>query len=154
MVKSKSKFRLPYDGVSHSSRSYVSEFGDIVPTVQSFKDDCDINVIMDRHAKTGLHSRSSLPLYQGDFASLPDFQEAQDIVRKATESFESLSPSLRARFANDPKILLSFLNDPANLEEARKLGLVKPKECQPQPNAELHSSSDSASVKSSDKPTS
>ncbi len=157
--KSKSKpfpFRVPYDydPSEHHCRPHVEDDSRYTDSVaQHHKDDCDMNVIFERFAKTGLYSRSAkLPQF-GDFASAPDFQEAAATVRKATEAFESLPVYVRERFNYKSINLLRFLDDPANLEEARKLGLAMPKECQSQPTADPHSSSDSALVKPH-KPTS
>lgn len=93
-------------------------------TKQSFKDECDINLIMRRFEVTGdlAHVNRRTPIF-GDFPSM-DFAEAMAIVIKAREDFASLSSEIRDRFANDPARLLHFLEDPANVDEAVKLGLA------------------------------
>lgn len=104
-------------------------------TKQSFKDECDINVIMRRYQVTGelVHLNQRSPLF-GDFPDM-DFQSAMAIVIQARENFATLPSEVRDRFANDPGRLLSFLQDPANREEAIKLGLVRIAE-QPAPTPE------------------
>lgn len=104
---------------------------------QSFKEDADINVIMERAARTG-----EMPVgVFGDFvdvSGLPqDFMEAQLLVKDAEARFASLPAKLRSRFANDPYELLSFIGNPDNLAEARELGLVdsKPAEAPKEPEA-------------------
>ncbi|AKI26870.1 internal scaffolding protein VP3 [Gokushovirinae Bog1183_53] len=100
-------------------------------TKQSFAADADINNILARYARTGymtdpLNPSTRKPQY-GDFSSVPDFQEAQEIVNDAYEMFEALPGQLRARFNHDPAGLLAFLAEPSNYEEAVKLGIIEPK---------------------------
>lgn len=101
------------------------------PTQQSAKDECDINFIVER-AKRGAdisHLNRGVPMY-GDFTELPtDLRDCLNIVRKADEAFMSLDAQVRKRFDNDPSKMMDFLKDPANRDEAIKLGLVSaPKE--------------------------
>lgn len=93
-------------------------------TLQYFKDDCDINVIMSRFLKSGeLPSSSKAPSY-GDFSSPVDFQESLNIVMDAEDQFSSLPSRLRARFDNSPLNFLQFVSDPNNSEELVSLGLA------------------------------
>lgn len=124
MVKSdsNSRFRVPY-----SKRFKVTtDVSGASRTKQSFKDECDINVIMRRYQKTGvipfLDQRE--PRFMD--CSAFDFQEAQNLVAGARSMFQELSAQLRERFDNDPGRLLEFLNDERNREEAVQLGLVRP----------------------------
>lgn len=93
-------------------------------TVQDGKDDADINVIMERYARTGqFQPPANLPQY-GDFTSVSDFQSALNLVIQAESGFMQLPAKLRSRFHNDPAALLAFLDDPGNLSEAQELGIV------------------------------
>lgn len=97
-------------------------------TQQSGKDECDINIIVER-AKRGADLSQLLsvraPMY-GDFTSIPtDLREAMATIKFADQLFMSMDAQVRIRFNNDPALMLDFLNDPANREEAIKLGLVK-----------------------------
>lgn len=95
-------------------------------TKQSFKDECDINILMRRYQQSGV-----LPPMDGreprymDCSSV-DYQEAMLIVANARSAFQDMSAELRDRFKNNPQMLLEFLEDPKNREEAVKLGLVNP----------------------------
>lgn len=95
-------------------------------TVQADKERTDIRNIVAR----AMRGKSvNVAVLQGDFrdiSDLPTYQEALNVVARAQTMFEALPSSVRDRFANDPKKLMAFLSDKANLEEARKLGLVKP----------------------------
>jgi len=117
-------FRTAY---SLKSRSQIY-FAPQGRTKQSFKDECDINRIMARFAKTGVfeHLSQRAPTF-GDVADI-DFQGCMDVVAEARERFAMLPSDLRDRFANDPARLLAFVQDPKNLIEARSLGLLRASE--------------------------
>lgn len=93
---------------------------------QAFKDECDINVLMRRYEKTGVLplGRGQAPVYVD--ASVIDFQASMDRVAQVRGVFSLLDARTRARFENNPEFMLEFLADPANKEEAVKLGLLPP----------------------------
>lgn len=93
-------------------------------TDQSQAAECDVNTIMDRFLKTGVLPGVDAERLYGDFTSVPDFQEAQNIMRQATTQFASLDARLRRRFDNNPAEFLAFATDPKNGEELVKLGLA------------------------------
>lgn len=95
-------------------------------TKQSFRDECDINNLMDNWRATGnmAHTNQTPPVY-GDFSDVTDYQTAVLQVQAATEGFASLSARLRARFHNSPEELLAFTSDPENLEACVELGLLE-----------------------------
>lgn len=92
---------------------------------QQFKDECDINNIMEKFGQTGLLPQSNRMPMSGDFTGVNDFQSAMQAVRQAEEAFMALPAQLRKRFEHDPNRLMVFLEDEANREEAIKLGLVE-----------------------------
>lgn len=92
-------------------------------TKASFKDQCDVNLILKGYSKTGL-----LRQVQGaSFMSVPsvDFHEAMNIITEAEQGFAELPAKIRRRFNNDPAALLSFMEDDRNYDEALSLGLVE-----------------------------
>lgn len=97
-------------------------------TKQSFKDECDVNKILAKYAKSGTitHVARVVPKF-GDFTNIPDYRGSLDIVNKANDAFMALPAAVRSRFENDPAKLLEFLSDPKNAEEAIKLGILEPK---------------------------
>lgn len=99
-------------------------------TQQHFKEECDVNRIMQRYEETGNWGEQTEVTPQfGDFSAEFDFRSAQDTVISAREAFASLPSKLRKRFNNDPAELLEFVMDSENREEAIKLGLIeKPEE--------------------------
>jgi len=101
-------------------------------TQQSAKDECDINLIIER-IKRGADLpdlTNKAPKY-GDFTQVPtDLRECLNIVRQADDLFMTLDAKVRARFENDPSQMLDFLNDSKNRDEAIELGLVEPPKAQ------------------------
>ncbi|AXH76110.1 MAG: internal scaffolding protein [Microviridae sp.] len=97
--------------------------GDGTKTQQQFRDDADINVIVRRFGVTGvLPTNGRMPVYD-DFSEVGDYHTAVNAVRAATEAFMALPARVRQRFEHDPQRFVDFCSDPANLDEARKLGL-------------------------------
>lgn len=99
--------------------------GDESYTRQEFYRECDINRMMAKYMKTGVPPVGVGLGRYGDFSSVEDFMQAQEIVRDAVAQFSMLPSKVRERFGNDPSRFLAFIADKANLEEARKLGLLK-----------------------------
>ncbi|AXH72218.1 MAG: internal scaffolding protein [Microviridae sp.] len=99
---------------------------DVEPrTKQAFKEECDINNIMRKYLEGApIPANVSVGRY-GDFSSGADYLEAQSILLTAREQFAALPAKVRERFGNNPAQLLEFVADPKNLDEARKLGLLK-----------------------------
>ena len=103
-------------------------------TKQSFKDECDINKIMDKFQRTGLinHYAAHAPTY-GD-ASPVDYLEALQTIATAQEMFDELPSSVRKRFNNDPAQFLEFAENPKNIEQMREYGLAPPPLSDTQPD--------------------
>ena len=104
-------------------------------TQQHFKEECDVNRIMQRYQETGSWGEQTNVRPQfGDFSAEFDFRQAQETVIAAAEAFAALPSKVRKRFRNDPAELLEFLADESNREEAIYLGLIEkpePKETAP-----------------------
>lgn len=93
-------------------------------TIQSQKDEADINNIVRMFGVTGrLPESVRVPTY-GDFSLVDDYRSAIEAVREAEASFMAMPADTRARFQNDPQQFLDFCTDPSNLEEMRKMGLA------------------------------
>lgn len=123
--------------------------GEVTPslTVQADLPGCDLNTIMAQYERTGLTGFEDRLASGGfvDLASMPDFRAAQDIVAHASETFASLPAHIRKRFSNDPAEFLSFFDDPANIDEAVKLGLATLPEPPPSNPADSSSSTSDTS---------
>lgn len=104
-------------GLDTGEESYVQ---------QSFIEECDINNIVRKYMDVGAQRDLREPIY-GDFSEVPDYQEAFEVVRTASDAFAALPSDVRTRFGNDPGQMIAFLADEKNLEESYSLGLrVKP----------------------------
>lgn len=100
-------------------------------TQQQFKDECDINKIMDRYLRTGVLSdplNMRGPGTYGDYTEYGDYMENMNKVIEAREMFEALPSKIRERFGNNPGKLIEFVLDVNNKDEAIKLGLLKVEE--------------------------
>lgn len=91
---------------------------------QHMKDECDINVIVERFGVTGELPTAPIPPQYGDFSGVTDYHTAINAVRASEEAFMALPAKIRARFDHDPNALLQFLNDPINRDEAIEIGLI------------------------------
>lgn len=118
---------LPQDEVERRSDETGLHCLDESLALDSQREESDINTIVKRFGLTGqIPQAQRMPVY-GDFTEgVSDYRTALDAVNAADRAFMSLSPDVRRRFGGDPQMLLEFVSDPANLEEARKLGLAKP----------------------------
>ena len=95
-------------------------------TQQQFKEEADINTIVDRFMKSGvLPNPVNMPQYV-DYEGIFDFQTAMNAVRAADENFMRMDAKVRARFNNSPQEFLEFFANPENTEEAIRLGLAIP----------------------------
>lgn len=101
-------------------------------TLQSFRDDADINCIIARFENTGVLVDPSVPVSRtpsfGDFSDLPTYQEAQNVILAAKNAFDTLSAKIRERFHNDPAAYYDFVRSlkkgSDDYVEAVRLGIV------------------------------
>jgi len=98
-------------------------------TKQAFKDECDINKIVERFKQTqGPDFLDKLAGYvtgtYGDFSNIPDYREALDQVKKAQQMFDALPATVRKEFDNDPAYFLDFCQNPDNNNKLLEMGLL------------------------------
>ncbi len=107
-------------------------FKDPSATLQSFKDDADINCIIARYESTGVLVDPTVPVSRtpefGDFSDMPDYQTAQNVIVAARNAFDALSSRIRERFGNDPAAYFDFVQSlkegSEDYAEAVRLGIV------------------------------
>ena len=92
---------------------------------QHYKEECDINTILEKFNITGLLPEQPLSPRYGDFTGIGDYHTAMNRVFAAQDEFEALPAQIRARFGNDPAQLIEFLENSENRPEAEVLGLVE-----------------------------
>ncbi len=93
-------------------------------TRQSSRDECDINMIMSKYAKTGFVDHLARHGAEYGFADSVSFHEAMNIVTRADQMFADLPSVARNKFHGDPAEFLDFVGDSENHEEMVKLGLA------------------------------
>lgn len=94
-------------------------------TDQSYKNECDINVIMANYAKTGLMSHvTTLQPHYTDNTIIPSLEAAYDIVNAAENAFFELPPDIRKLMDNDPSQLENFIANPDNVQILLKNGIL------------------------------
>lgn len=91
---------------------------------QHMKDECDINVLVERFGVTGQLPVKAIEPSYGDFSGVSDYHTALNAIKAADTAFMGLPAQLRARFDHDPNALLQFLQSEQNRDEAIMLGLI------------------------------
>lgn len=116
------KLRSAY--IPHDRKAIA--FDGLSMTKQSHKEECDVNTIMLQYQKTGMieHVRKTRGTY-GDYTSAVEYHDAINEVLKAQEMFATVPAHVRKKFDNDPAEFLNFVQNPDNVEEMQKLGLVE-----------------------------
>lgn len=102
----------------------ITDCGTVSLTKQSFKDECDVNLIVKNNAQTGMwaHLNKRQPTY-GDFTQALGLEAAMELVHQAQTDFDELPARVRAECCNDPVQLLHKLADPALAQGLVDLGL-------------------------------
>lgn len=116
-------------------RPYAIRFTEPSMAKQSFREHADINKIMERHAKTGV---APVNRTQGTYQDNPNisYHEAMQVIVESQEAFESQPAAIRNYFKNDPALMLEFLHNEENREEAIRLGLIEPMVAEAQETAQ------------------
>lgn len=91
---------------------------------QSFKEQLDINRMLDPVFKKGLLRHNQK--FEGQLDDIPvaDFQEAMFIVAKGKSVFEELPSQLRNKFGT-PTNFLEFVQNPANKDWLKQNGMLQ-----------------------------
>lgn len=93
-------------------------------TKQSFREECDVNVVLAKYGVTPVGPHPGVSPIFDDFSGTADFLAAQCKILDAEAHFAALPSAIRDRFKNNPAELLAFVGDPKNQDEAVKLGLA------------------------------
>lgn len=126
----RSAFGYDADAVSHASGL---ECKDVSLAVQADAEDADINTIVRRFGLTGeLPQNVRMPL-SGDFSSATDYQSSLNALIAADAAFMAFPADVRARFNHKAAEMIAFVEDPANYDEAVKLGIANARPIAPSP---------------------
>ena len=91
---------------------------------QHMKDECDINVLVERFGVTGRMPVAPIEPSYGDFSGVGDYHTALNKIKAADEAFMALPAKIRAKFDHDPNALLNYLQNEENRDEAIQIGLI------------------------------
>uniref|UniRef100_A0AAU8B8T8 Internal scaffolding protein n=1 Tax=Dulem virus 100 TaxID=3145577 RepID=A0AAU8B8T8_9VIRU len=127
--------RTPFNyDTNAASDQYALRCEDGTRTQQQFKDECDINTILERFAITGqLPNDLRVPITD-EFDDITDYHSAINKLIEADNAFMQMPATIRERFGNDAGAFVNYVSDPANLEQCREWGLAAPK---PAPQAPI-----------------
>lgn len=124
-------WKTPYnhDTVAEAERT-GTECKDPSKTQQHFKDQQDINQIVDRFSKTGELPLIPNPLQYGDLTTLDDYHTLETKLAETRALFYRLTPAIRASYRNDPGAWLEDVATRTNngdFEPLAAMGLEVPK---------------------------
>jgi phage internal scaffolding protein len=91
---------------------------------QHMKDECDINVLVERFGVTGSMPVSPIEPSYGDFSGVSDYHDALNRIKASNTAFMALPAKIRAKFDHDPNALLQYLQNEDNRDEAIEIGLI------------------------------
>lgn len=95
-------------------------------TQQHFREEVDINNIVEKFKRTGrLDGVPNAQPQYGDISAL-DFMTMQKAVTRMNAWFMKQPAKIRNLFNNSPAQYLEYIQDPTNKAEAQKLGLLPP----------------------------
>lgn len=106
------------------SKESGTDCGPETRTQQQFKDEVDINTIVERFGVTGETPPQMTFPNEQDFTEAFDFQTSMNVIVQAREAFMTLPAKTRARFQNDPQQFMEFVHNNENADEAIKMGLA------------------------------
>lgn len=93
-------------------------------TQQQFREECDINTIVERFGITGeLPTDVRVPL-QAEFLEVFDYQSSLNKLIEADEAFMQYPANVRAEFQNDAGKFVEYVSDP-NPDDEKKAKLKK-----------------------------
>lgn len=104
------------------SEKVISPKG-IKPAKQEFKEDADLNSIMQKFQKTGSIDHATIHQGQYGIASPVQLHEALNLVKTAETMFNELPSSARNKFENNAVNFLEYVQDEKNYSEAKELGI-------------------------------
>lgn len=110
------------DGVSSDNALHCPEES---LTHQEFKEESDINTIIDRFGIGENPIEAQKWVTNVDISEAPDnYMDVMNQLNAARDQFMSLPAKVRSQFDNDPGKFVDFVSDPSNGEEMVRLGLA------------------------------
>lgn len=94
-------------------------------TKQSFKDECDPNIIVGKFLQGSDLPQTHLEPRYADLRGI-DYHQMMNFVAQANEAFYELPAAVRERFGNNQQAFIEFCMDEKNHPELVKMGLADP----------------------------
>lgn len=99
-------------------------------TQQHFRDECDINKVVQRAIQTGdmtvFTTQQRGEFYDASIAT--DYADAMAMLDDVHDDFNSLPSAVRAEFGNNVSKYVEWMSDPENWSKAVELGLLEASE--------------------------
>lgn len=111
-------------GVYRAGNKIVTVTGQVTKVEQSHKHLTDINLLLEPAMRKGLLRHTVKFAGQYDDIPVADFRTAMSTVAKAKSMYEELPANIRKEFKS-PEKFLEFVQNPANGEKLKKLGMLK-----------------------------
>ncbi|WP_176202978.1 hypothetical protein [Salmonella enterica] len=95
-------------------------------TQQHFRDECDVNKIVERAIRTG-DATVFTSDQRGEFydaGAITDYADAMAMIDDVNDDFNSLPSALRFQFDNSVSKYVEWMCNPLNWDKARELGLL------------------------------
>lgn len=92
-------------------------------TDESFKDECDISLMIERYKVNKIPPRTVNIAY-GYSPTVDDIQHAQMLLAATKSNFEGLPSKIRDEFGNNVENYLAYISDKANLKDCYERGLI------------------------------
>lgn len=121
-----------YDKSAESAK-FAFDSNEATRTKQEFKDECDINVIIDRFGIGQEMPMAQRVPINAEFTDNLTYHEAMNMMIEADRAFYSFPAAIRERFANDPGKFVDFVSDPKNKDQCQEWGLNRPVAVEPSP---------------------
>lgn len=135
-MRTKPKIYGQYD--STAPRPTLNQSGEVSKTLQSHKDEADINLLVARYNKTGTFynplqphdplKTPSVPQFL-DVSDLEGMENAFDVAKAVRTMFEQLPATTREMLGGTPSSFVEFAQNPANFDKCVELGIFE----KPQP---------------------
>lgn len=121
-------FRTQY---SEPRRVQHEDSGEII-TSQAFAKECLISSILKKYQDLGADPMDLMPPpTYADLSAVPSYEETLQRIADFQDYFMSLKAEVRQQFDNNPAVLVDWLSDPKNYDEAVKQGFIKGKPVEP-----------------------
>ncbi len=105
-------------------RVFAYEEGMPSKTKQEFKDESDVNVIVDMYTRGAPLPVQITPGQFLDVSELGDYRTALDTIMEAEEVFKKMPKAVKDAVGNSVAGFLDFVNDPENTDQLVDLGLI------------------------------